>query len=28
MKGVIIIPCLKTITLEGVAKLFLKHVYH
>jgi RNase H-like domain found in reverse transcriptase/Integrase zinc binding domain/Reverse transcriptase (RNA-dependent DNA polymerase) len=27
MKGVIIIPCLKTITSEGVAKLFLKHVY-
>jgi hypothetical protein len=26
-KGVIIIPCLKTITLEGVAKLFFKHVY-
>jgi hypothetical protein len=28
MKGVIITPCLKTITLEGVAKLFFKHVYH
>jgi len=27
MKGVIITPCLKTITLEGVAKLFFKHVY-
>jgi hypothetical protein len=27
MKGVIIIPCLKTVTSEGVAKLFLKHVY-
>jgi hypothetical protein len=25
-KGVIITPCLKTITLEGVAKLFFKHV--
>jgi len=27
MKGVIITPCLKTITSEGVAKLFFKHVY-
>jgi hypothetical protein len=26
-KGVIIIPCLKTITSAGVAKLFFKHVY-
>jgi hypothetical protein len=26
-KGVIIISCLKTITSEGVAKLFFKHVY-
>jgi hypothetical protein len=26
-KGVIITPCLKTITSEGVAKLFFKHVY-
>jgi hypothetical protein len=26
-KGVIIIPCLKTITSEGVAKLFFKHIY-
>jgi hypothetical protein len=27
MKGVIITPCLKTITSEGVAKPFFKHVY-
>jgi hypothetical protein len=27
MKGVIITPCLKMITSEGVAKLFFKHVY-
>jgi hypothetical protein len=27
MKGVIITPCLKTITSEGIAKLFFKHVY-
>jgi hypothetical protein len=27
MKGVIITPCLKTITSEGVAKLFFKHIY-
>jgi hypothetical protein len=27
MKGVIITLCLKTITSEGVAKLFFKHVY-
>jgi hypothetical protein len=27
MKGVIITPCLKTITMEGIAKLFFKHVY-
>jgi hypothetical protein len=27
MKGVIITPCQKTITSEGVAKLFFKHVY-
>jgi hypothetical protein len=27
MKGVIITPSLKTITSEGVAKLFFKHVY-
>jgi hypothetical protein len=26
-KGVIITPCLKTITSEGIAKLFFKHVY-
>jgi len=28
IKGVIITPCLKTITSEGIAKLFFKHVYH
>jgi len=27
MKGAIITPCLKTITSEGVAKLFFKHIY-
>jgi hypothetical protein len=27
MKGVIITPCLKMITSEGVAKLFFKHIY-
>jgi hypothetical protein len=27
MKGVIITPCLKTVTSEGIAKLFLKHIY-